>query len=319
MRIVNDGKLTPIFKLSFSKDLLIKIARIIAAFSIFLLSINVYAVVSSYIFENVIVEKFALDGLEGVAVRIPSYQILLQSSTLKHITIVIGVSIFLFSSIIIGGFKLKILSLIALIFSSFWVLAVLAIIQLQLALNLPLIQYNVVYAELGNVSFYDANLRGFDDQGSFVEVSSPIISAERVKAYRAYSNGTLSESISIGYMPEEQFNDFLKMTRTFFNVSKLRYYENGELRELGSLHITGVKFKGIRYEGIISLKDIKTSEPSYIEGLMMITSIIAPVLMASYIACGFKIVYACSRKFSIGVGLIMLLILEVIAMFMGFV
>jgi len=307
------------FKLILNRNLLIKIATIIAAISIFLLSINVHAKVSSYIFKNVIAERFALNGLEEVTVRIPSYQTLLHSSTLKHVTIIIGVSIFLFSSIIIGGFKLKILSLIALIFSSFWVLVILAIIQWQLALNLPHIQYNIIYVELGNVSLHDVNLRGFDAQGSPVEISSPIIFVERVKAYRGYSNGTLPELIPIDYMPEEEFSNFLKETRTFFNASKLRYYEDGVVREIEFLHITGIEFKKIRYEDIISLKDIRTSKPNYIEGLMVITSIIAPVLMASYIAYGFKKVYSCSKKFSIGVGLIMLLILEVIGMFMGIV
>jgi len=307
------------FKLILNRNLLIKIATIIAAISIFLLSINVHAKVSSYIFKNVIAERFALNGLEEVTVRIPSYQTLLHSSTLKHVTIIIGVSIFLFSSIIIGGFKLKILSLIALIFSSFWVLVILAIIQWQLALNLPHIQYNIIYVELGNVALHDVNLRGFDAQGSPVEISSPIIFVERVKAYRGYSNGTLPELIPIDYMPEEEFSNFLKETRTFFNASKLRYYEDGVVREIEFLHITGIEFKKIRYEDIISLKDIRTSKPNYIEGLMVITSIIAPVLMASYIAYGFKKVYSCSKKFSIGVGLIMLLILEVIGMFMGIV
>jgi len=307
------------FKFILNRDLLIKIATIIAAFSIFLLSINVHAMVSSHIFENVITEKFALNGLEEVMIRIPSYQTLLHSSMLKHVTIVIGVSIFLFSSIIIGGFKLKILSLIALIFSSFWVLAALAVIQWQLTLNLPHIQYNVIYVELGNVSLYDVNLRGFDAQGSPVEIFSPIIFAERVKAYRGYINGTLSKLIQVDYMSEEEFSNFLKETKTFFNASKLRYYEDGELRKIESLHITSIEFKGIHYEDIISLKDIRTSKPNYIEGFMVIISIIAPVLMASYIAYGFKIVYGCSKKFSIGIGLIMLLILEIIAMFMGIV
>ncbi|MCR8454620.1 MAG: hypothetical protein NDP13_06510 [Crenarchaeota archaeon] len=304
-------------KLSFNANLLIKIIKIIGAFSIFLLSINIYAITTSHIFENIIVEKFALDKLENVVVGFPSYQTLLHSSILKHVTIVIGISIFLFFSIIIGGFKLKISSLTALIFSSFWVLILLLMVQLYLTLSLPPIQYNVIYVELGNVSFYDAYFRGIDDQNNFIEISSPIVYADNVKVYRAYGNGTLPKLFRTDYVPQEQFHDFLQMTKTFFNASGISYYENEELMRLKFLHITSIDFKEMRYDQILSLRDVRTSEPTYIEGLMIVTSLIAPVLMASYIAFGFKVIYSCSRKFAVGVGLIILLILQVIAMFMG--
>lgn len=306
-------------KFSLNTNLLFRIIKVLAAFLIFLSSINIYAIVSSYIFENVIIEEFALDKLENVVVAVPSYETLLHSSILKHVTIVIGISIFLFFSIIVGGFKLKLPSLITLIFSSFWVLSVLLVVQLYLTLDLAPIQYNVIYVELGNVSLYDANLRGIDEQNNFIEISSPIVHIESIKVYRAYANGTLPKVFHTDYMPEEQFHDFLQMTKTFFNASDISYYENGKFMKLKFLHIKDVDFKNIRYEKIISLKDIRTSEPTYNEVLMIIISLVAPVLMSFYIALGFKMIYSCSKKFALGVGFIMLLILAVIAMFMGII
>jgi len=297
--------------------LLSGIILFLLALAAFVLAIYANAAATTFMLKNVVVEQFMLEGFEEVPVKIPPYQELLRFSVIRFLTILTGISIFVTLAILIGGFKLKILQTATLLLSSFVVLAILAGLQTYVAASLQPVRYSVIYVELGNVIFQEASFIGLSDVGELVQVRSPLVTVSQLKIYRTFGNGTMISDYP--YMSQEDLDALLKNTRTFLNMSDVVWYEDGEANRLERFHVINASFGSVSYDRILSLRDIRMDKPAPIEGVMVLISVIAPFLMSAYIAVGFKRIYSCSRKYALGIGLIVYILLWVFAMFTGLI
>lgn len=289
--------------------------RLLLSLIIFVTAIYVNAAATTFMLENVFVEKFTFEGFEEVPVKIPSYSIVVNMSAIKFLTILTGITIFIVLSILVGGFKFRYSQTAALLLSSFLILGLTAGLQMLIASNIQPVRYGVIYAELGNVSFYNADFLGVSDTGEIIRLHSPLVMTSKIKAYRAFENGSMLGKHA--YMSEEELLSLLKETKTFFNMSDVSWYENDVVKRLDSLCVIDANFSGVNYDKVLGLRDVRINEIAPIEGIMILLSLVTPFMMSAYIAVGFKRIYMCGTRFAIGVAAIVYLLLMVFATFFG--
>ena len=304
-------------KASIKSSLLIRIVLFLLALAVFLASIYVNAAVTELVLKNVIVEKFTFEGFEKVPVKIMSYQELLHFSVIKFLTILTGISLFVILAVLIRGFRFKVLQTATLLLSSFVILVILAGLQAYMFSNLQPIHYSVIYVELGNVTFQEANFIGLSDLGEPVQIKSPLVTVSKLKIYRIFENGTIVSEYP--YMSREDLDLLLESTSTLLNMSDVMWYEDGKTNTLKKFHVINASFSNVSYDRVLSLKDIRTNEVAPIEGITVLVSMIAPFLMSAYIAVGFKRIYSCSAKYAAGIGLIVYILLSVFMIFTGLI
>ena len=312
IKALNGGKKRYLPNISL-KELL----KVVASFIVFISSIYIYTLVNSYILENKIDERFMLEGFENIVVKIPSYHELLSMTTMRFVIVLVAIITLLLFVIIIGGLSWKPLSLISLVLSSFIIIIIISILQAYCIFTVPKVEFGIVEAEFENVFFYDVDFVGINEYNEEVKISSSRIWASYVKVFRAYDNMTRPQ-LKIYYKPVD-LDELLKNTKTYLNLTDVVCYDNEVDERFSKISIFEIKFKTVKYERILSLKDVRISEQTGAEASMTLLSLSSTILMSTYVSVGFKKIYYTTTKFAIGVAAIVYLILFIITMFMGLV
>lgn len=192
-----------------------------------------------------------------------------------------------------------------------------SIFQAYCIFTVPKVVFGIVEAEFENISFYDVTFVGINEYSEEIRINSSMVWASYVKVFRAYDNMTRPR-LKIYYKPVD-LDQLLKNTKTYFNLTDVVYYDNEVDKRFSKISTFEIKFKTVKYERILSLKDVRISEQTGAEASMILLSLLSTILMSAYVSVGFKKIYDTTTKFAIGVAAIIYIILFIITMFIGLV
>ena len=207
-------------------------------------SIITLTLLYSFFIEEKIEAKFMLSGFEEVELPFPTFsQILISRIIYTGIAIAI---IFIVSRLALYFIKeedAKTSVLITFIFSSFIVMLIATAAVTPILITQPKVPYIIVDTELQDVTVYNGSFTGYTDQG-IITISSPEINIKYLRAYRVTPDMKIVDW-RVGDVQE--IERLIQESKTVFNMSNVKWVENGVEKTLDRLELASGQWNTIRY------------------------------------------------------------------------
>lgn len=207
-------------------------------------SIIVLTFLSSFFIEEKVEAKFMLSGFEEVKPPFPTFPQLLLSRII-YTGMAIAV-IFIVSRLILYFIKredAKISALITFIFSSFIVMLIATAVVSPILITQPKAPYIIVDTEFQDVTIYNGSFTGYSEQ-RIVTISSPAISIGYLRAYRVTPDMKI-----VDWRVEnvEDIERLIQESKTVFNMSNIKWVEEGVEKTLERLELATGQWRTIHY------------------------------------------------------------------------
>ncbi|MCL7383566.1 MAG: hypothetical protein LZ172_03780 [Thaumarchaeota archaeon] len=207
-------------------------------------SITVLTFLSSFFIEEKVEAKFMLSGFEEAKLPFPTFsQLLLSRIIYTGMAIAI---IFIVSRLALYFIKredAKTSILLTFIFNSFIVILISTAVVSPILITQPKAPYIIVDTELQDVTVYNGSFTGYIEQ-RIVTISSPEISIGYLRAYRVTPEMKI---VDWRVKSIEEIDRLIQESKTVFNMSNIKWVEEGVEKTLDRLELATGKWTTIHY------------------------------------------------------------------------
>jgi len=285
-----------------------KLLRFIRGIAIFAVAVLIMSYTTNFVLQNKIEMRFGLTGFESIVPEMPNFETIVMSRAVQLLVILFLIVAVASLMAILSGANWKFISLLTLVLHSFLVVAICTCLQIPFIMQLPKTSFTIVGASMQNVTFYNASMTGLTPQGK-ISITSEVIKASYVRAFRAYPNMSMPAWSSI---PISELDKVLENTITYLNMSDVRWLSKGIEMHLDKLELSSGNWTSVKYAKIIERLPVRaTGLVTFNEIMLNILSLASTIGMVLYNAIGFRRLYNASIKLTLATGAIMFIVLMI--------
>lgn len=212
-------------------------------------SIIALTFLSSFFIREKVEAKFVLSGFENVELPFPSFsQILLSRIIYTGMAIAIIFIVSRFALYFIKKEDVKTSVLTTFVFSSFIVMLIATAVVAPILVTQPKAPYIIVDTELQDVTIYNGSFTGYTEQG-IVTISSPVFNIAYLRAYRVTPD---MKTMDWRVQNVEEIEKLIRESKTVFNISNIKWIEEGVEKTLDRLELATGSWTTIHYNAYLN-------------------------------------------------------------------
>lgn len=207
-------------------------------------SIIALTFLSSFFIEEKIEAKFLLDGFENVEPPFPSsFQILITRIIYTGVAIGIVLIVSRLALYFIRREDVKISVLTTFILSSFIIMVISAAVMAPILATQPKASYVIVGIELQDVTVHNGSFTGYTEQG-IVTITSLVFDIGYLRAYKVMPDMKI---VDWRVQNVEEIEKLAQESKTVFNISSIKWIEEGIEKTLDRLELATGQWATINY------------------------------------------------------------------------
>jgi len=285
-----------------------KLLKLIRGIAIFIAAVLILSYTTNFVLQNKIEMRFGLTGFESVTPEMPDFETIIMSRAVQLLIVLFIIVAIISLMAIFSGANWKFVSLLTLVLHSFIIVAICSCLQIPFIMQLPKTSFTIVGVSMQNVTFYNACMTGITPQGE-VSITSEVIKASYVRAFRVYSNMSMPIWSSI---PMNELDKVLENTITYLNMSDVTWLSKGVEMHLDKLDLSSGNWTAVEYARMIQRLPVRAAGPvTFHETMLSVLFLASMIGMVLYNSIGFKRLYDASIKLTLVAGIIMFLALMI--------